>query len=143
MKTIGAITLTFLASALISGCGASRQVMPAPVLNGEIDPDVAIIRLHRESNIIGSGNRWPIFDNENHIGDIANDDFLIWQRDANTIMCISVEKFTFEKALTAVSPTLMASELLKKPDCVRVDGGELNEFEFLFGSIDGRRLIRK
>jgi hypothetical protein len=135
------LTLAVLAIAL-SGCATgSLQSLPAPDLEKVIDSDKAVIKLHRESSMIGMAYRWEMYDNQTHIGDIANDDYLVWERDANTVMCISLEKFLLEKTVFIVSTII--EEMLSKPDCYRVEGGKVNEFEYMFIGVDGKRLFRK
>ena len=142
-KFIRVLTLTVVPSFLFGCATTSEQFLPAPDLDSPIGEGKAIIKLHREPFFAGSGYKWPMYDNETFIGKIANDGYLIWERGANKIMCITPEKSMFENVIESTSLTLLIEKAYQKPDCVRVEEGKINEFEFLFSSKDGRRLFKK
>ena len=75
----------------ISGCMAtSTQVVPKPDLNKPLTDGEAIVKLQRAHSLIGMNATASVYSNNKEIGNIANDDELVWLTTPNPYECISV-----------------------------------------------------
>lgn len=77
-------------TAFLSGCaGTSKQLVEKPDLNVSLNENESIIKLKRANRFAGGGRKFNIIANDKLIGEIANDDELIWKTKSNSFECIS------------------------------------------------------
>lgn len=92
----------------------------------------AIIELHRTSGFVGAAVGTHIYDNETKIGILNNDTKLTWERDSNSIMCLSRDKFGDDILDYLVNPMLTAALEPAHPDCFNIEAGKINKFKLIF-----------
>jgi hypothetical protein len=113
--------------ATVSGC-SSNQKMPIANVEAEIAPNRAVIELHRTHGYLGAVRGVDVYDNGKLVGEIANDSKLIWEREADTKMCLNREQSSPVDLL--VNPLIIMLSDPNKPDCFKVDPGKVNKFKF-------------
>lgn len=79
-------------TAFLSGCaGTSKQFVEKPDLNVSLNENESIIRLKRANHFAGSARKPDVIANGILIGEIANDDELIWKTESNSFECIAID----------------------------------------------------
>jgi hypothetical protein len=125
-KTMNKALTSLILIAVISGCASVTQHVPIADITAPIPSGKAIIELHRTSSMIGGARGADIYDNKVLIGDIGNGTKLIWERDSNSYMCLSIDQ---SLPLFLVNPLLiLALEGPKHPDCFKIEEGKVNKF---------------
>lgn len=87
LSFVGVLTIVIL----ITGCGASIQNVEKPDIHKPLSDQESIIQLKRADNFMGSGRKPDIIANDKFVGEIANDDELVWKTKANAFECISID----------------------------------------------------
>lgn len=75
----------------LAGCGSSIQHVKVPDIHKPINNDESIIQLKRVDHFMGAARKPDVVANDKFIGEIANDDELVWSTKANTFECISLD----------------------------------------------------
>ncbi|MDG4812288.1 hypothetical protein P8629_04650 [Hydrogenovibrio sp. 3SP14C1] len=127
MKKIIIMCFALLSISALYGCSATQNVRVADV-NAKIPDGKAIVVLYRESSMVGGLRGANIYDNGKLIGDIKSGTKLVWERDANKIMCLNKEQ-TLEKYMG--NPLLTAMiDSSEKPNCFKTVAGKVNQFQY-------------
>ena len=70
-----------LAVAMLSACAATKQYAPMAT-RADLKPGNALIRVERESGIVGAGRSVEVTDNGVKVGSLSPGDSITWQRAA-------------------------------------------------------------
>lgn len=86
---------------LMNGCSStSVQLVEKPDINANLNINESIIQLKRADYFVASLNNSQVFVNEKFIGELANDDEIVWKTKANSLECILLKaEKTFVVAL--------------------------------------------
>lgn len=130
MKTL--LLATIIASATLTGCSSTpTQYVALPDVSAPISDDKAIIELHRTSSIVGAAVGNDIYDNDSKIGIIRNDTKLLWERDANKVLCLTRDKLGDNTMDYFVNPLITAFAEPAHPECFKLQGGKINKFKLV------------
>ena len=87
LSFVGVLTIVIL----FTGCGASIQNVEKPDIHKPLSDQESIIQLKRADYFMGGGRKPDIIANDKFVGEIANDDELVWKTKANAFECISID----------------------------------------------------
>lgn len=91
MKLNYKIIFLILAAVLMFGCAkTSKQFVEKPDINSPLNEEESIIKLKRVKYFNESGNSPDVIANGTIIGELANNDEIIWKTKSNSFECISI-----------------------------------------------------
>ena len=122
----------FLTCFFLVGCSSTPQNNDNVDLASPIPEGKARIQLYRTSSIVGAIRSVDIYDNDQLIGDIDNNSNLIWDRDADKIMCLSDMQWDRKFDKYIVNPLITVMMEPDHPNCFIVEAGKLNNIFFIY-----------